>query len=181
MLILQNLHRFLNLPQILLQAPEVDRPLAVVIHDVAAQLPDGPLELVAVELQLRQAAADSLERMQQALGLLLHALLHGRHDRLLGVVLLPTVHVHERPHHPLLLLQILRAAARLVEGAAGGGGVGGEAERAGDGGGGGARGGRHGRRGREVARVFGLAGGDETVEVEEEGVRNPRRRKGRGK
>lgn len=175
MLILKHLHSFLNLSEILVEAAEVDGALAVVIHDVAAQLPDGPLELVAVKLELREPAADALERMQQPLGLLPHALLDGRHDRVLGVALL-AVHVDERPHQLPLVLRILGAAARLVEGAAG---VGREAEGAGDGCGGGARGGRHGRAGeRRLARVLGWcaserAGGD--------GGWNPKRRKGRGK
>lgn len=132
-----------NLSDILVEAPEVDGGLAVIIHDVAPQLPDGSLELVAVELELGEPPADALERMQQPVGLLLHALLHGRHDRLLGVTALLAVHVDERPHQPLVL-RILGAAARLVEGAASG--VGREAEGAGDGCGGRARGGRHGRK-----------------------------------
>lgn len=106
MLILKHLHSFLNLSEILVEAAEVDGALAVVVHDVAAQLPDGALELVAVELELREPPADALERMQQALGLLPHALLDGRHDGLLGVALL-AVHVDERPHQLPLVLRIL--------------------------------------------------------------------------
>lgn len=106
MLILKHLHSFLNLSEVLVEAAEVDGALAVVVHDVAAQLPDGPLELVAVELELREPAADALERMQQPLGLLPHALLDGRHDGVLGVPLL-SVHVDERPHQLPLVLRIL--------------------------------------------------------------------------
>lgn len=106
MLILKHLHSFLNLSEILVEAAEVDGALAVVVHDVAAQLPDGALELVAVELELREPPPDALERMQQSLGLLPHALLDGRHDGLLGVALL-AVHVDERPHQLPLVLRIL--------------------------------------------------------------------------
>ena len=106
MLILKHLHSFLNLSEILVEAAEVDGALAVIVHDVAAQLPDGALELVAVELELREPPPDALERMQQSLGLLPHALLDGRHDGLLGVALL-AVHVDERPHQLPLVLRIL--------------------------------------------------------------------------
>lgn len=178
MLILKHLHSFLNLSEILVEAAEVDGALAVVVHDVAAQLPDGALELVAVELELREPPADALERMQQALGLLPHALLDGRHDGLLGVALL-AVHVDERPHQLPLVLRILGAAARLVEGAAG---VGREAEGAGDGRGGGARGGRrHGRAGwlgfwvGARAREPGGRGRDGRESEAKEGARKERR------
>lgn len=177
MLILKHLHGFLNLSEVLVEAAEVDGALAVVVHDVAAQLPDGPLELVAVELELREPAADALERMQQPLGLLPHALLDGRHDGVLGVPLL-SVHVDERPHQLPLVLRILGAAAGLVEGAAG---VGGEAEGAGDGGGGRASGRRrHGRAG-WLARVLGWCA-TRAREPGWDGMGgNPKRRKGRGK
>lgn len=75
----------MDLSEILVDAPEVGGALAVVVHDVAAELPDGPLELVAVELELREAAPDAVERVEQRVGLLPHALLDGRHDGVLGV------------------------------------------------------------------------------------------------
>lgn len=143
----------MDLSEILVDAPEVGGALAVVVHDVAAELPDGPLELVAVELELREAAPDAVERVEQRVGLLPHALLDGRHDGVLGVepsvlllVLLQLlvvvlvqqrlrVDANEGPVRPFVL-----AVARVVEGAAR---VGGQAEGAGDGGGGGARGGGH--------------------------------------
>jgi hypothetical protein len=37
-----------HLSDVLVDASEVDGGVAVVVHDVAAQLPDGALELVAV-------------------------------------------------------------------------------------------------------------------------------------
>lgn len=95
-----------HLSEILVDAPEVCGALAMVVHDVAAELPDGPLELVAVELELREAAPDAVERVQQRVGLLPHALLDGRHDGVLGVepsVLLLVV--------VLLLMQRLRVDA----------------------------------------------------------------------
>ena len=100
-----------HLSEVLVDAPEVGGALAVVVHDVAAQLPDGPLELVAVELELREPAADAVERVQQRVGLLPHALLDGRHDGVLGVeaaVLLLLqqrlrVDADERPPRPLVL------------------------------------------------------------------------------
>jgi len=74
-----------DLSEVLVDAPEVGGALAVVVHDVAAELPDGPLELVAVELELREPPADAVERVQQRVGLLPHALLDGRHDGVPGV------------------------------------------------------------------------------------------------
>lgn len=141
--ILKNLQGFVDLSEVLVDASEVGGALAVVVHDVAAQFPDGPLELVAVELELRKPAPDAVERVQQRVGLLPHALLHGRHHGFLWVeaVLLRRrlrVGGHERLHHPLVLQAL--AAAGLVVGAAR---VGGQAEGAGDRGGGGARGGSH--------------------------------------
>jgi hypothetical protein len=187
-----------DLPEILLDAPEVDRGLAVVVHDVAAQLPDGPLELVAVELELREPAPDAVQRVQQPLGLPPHALLHGRHDGVLGVAL--RLAVDQRPHHPVVLQAPVHsvpggrererdgskssddcpgeragnnkylAAVRLVEGAVG---IRRQREGAGDGGGGGARGGRHARRDARVLGGCWLGG--------VQGNWNPKREEGAGK
>jgi len=108
------------LSEVLVDASEVGGAVAVVVHDVAAQLPDGPLELVAVELELREPAPDAVERVQQRVGLLPHALLHGRHHGVLGVeaavllllrLRLPVGGGHERPHQPLVLQAVPGAAA----------------------------------------------------------------------
>jgi hypothetical protein len=110
-------HARTHLSEVLVDASEVGGALAVVVHDVAAQFPDGPLELVAVELELRKPAPDAVERVQQRVGLLPHALLHGRHHGFLWVeaVLMRRrlrVGGHERLHHPLVLQALPGAAPR---------------------------------------------------------------------
>jgi hypothetical protein len=116
---------FIYLSEVPVDAFEVGVAVAVVVHDVAAQLPDGPLELVAVELELGEPAPDGAERVQQCVGLLPRALLHGRHHGVLGVqetVLLLllllrrrrlAVGGHERPHQPPVLQALCPARVGL--------------------------------------------------------------------
>jgi hypothetical protein len=118
---------FIYLSEVPVDASEVGGAVAVVVHDVAAQLPDGPLELVAVELELGEPAPDGAERVQQRVGLLPRALLQGRHHGVLGVqetvlllllrrrrrLLRLAVAGHERPHQPPVLQALCPARVGL--------------------------------------------------------------------